>query len=160
MKRPQSPPPALPDPADDILDNPIDQQAASERQAAVLGSSGHTWAGKQLHPFSIRRESLYFRLKALHAHVPAAGVMHTTGVVLLDTMLILWLCSHESKDWQHLRGDGTKFMEVIEEWADENIQRHQQTDAVDLAMTILREGYSTQATPRPDNSASEESLGN
>ncbi len=161
MPRPKNPPSAPYDPADDILDNPIDQQAAIERQAAVLGSSGHTWAGRQLHPFSIRRESLYFRIRAIAAPLPLKVVIANPETFLQDAMIILWLCAHEPADWNPMRGSAEQLLEAVESWAEENIPRALQTDAVALATQIFREGDSTRALPQPsDRQEAEERLGN
>lgn len=146
---------------DDILDTTLETAAATDRQTAVLASAAHTWNGQALHPFSIRRESLYFRLRAANDPLPAPVLMRSPGALLIDAMIILWLCAHEPKDWQPLRGSNAALMEVIETWAEENIQRPQQTEAIDLALLILREGDATRAQAQPsDRPGNEDRLGN
>jgi hypothetical protein len=132
---------------DDLLDHQIEAQAAEERQSAVL--TQHAWNGRLLHPFSIRRETLYFRLRAVNDCLPLHVVRRHPEAFLSEAMIILWLCAHEPQDWQPLRGSNALMMAAIETWAEENIAREQQTQAVELALEILRLGDCTRAVPRP-----------
>lgn len=146
---------------DDILDTTLEAASATDRQTAVLASAAHTWNGQALHPFSIRRESLYFRLRASQMPLPIQTIMAHPESFLQDAMIILWLCAHEPKDWQPMKGSIDQLMDAVETWAEKNIQRLQQTDATLLAMQILREGDATRAQAQPsDRPGSEDRLGN
>ncbi len=154
---PPSPAPEAPQFEDDIVDHAIEQRAAEERQTAVLAQ--HTWHDLPLHPFTIRRETLYFRLRAANDALPLSVVRKHPEVFLQDAMIILWLCSHEPADWTPLRARTDLLLETIETWAEQHILRHQQTDATDLALRILREGDCTRAQPRPSERKGDD-LGN
>lgn len=158
---PASPPPQPLDQEprfdDDIVDHAIEVQAAEERQAAVLAQ--HAWNGRPLHPFTIRRETLYFRLRAANDALPLSVVRKHPEAFLQDAMIILWLCTHEPADWTPMRARNDLLLETIETWAEESIQRPQQTEAIDLALQILREGDTTRAVPRPSERKGDD-LGN
>lgn len=142
---------------DDIVDHAIELQAAEERQTAVLAQ--HAWNGRPLHPFTIRRETLYFRLRAANDALPLSVVRKHPEAFLQDAMIILWLCAHEPADWTPMRARNDLLLETIETWAEENIHRPQQTEAIDLALQILREGDTTRAVPRPSERKGDD-LGN
>jgi len=142
---------------DDLLDEQIEQVAAEQRQAAVLAQ--HTWNARPLHPFSIRRETLYFRLRAANDALPLSVVRRHPEAFLQDAMIILWLCAHEPADWTPMRARNDLLLETIETWAEESIRRAEQTDAIDLALQILREGDTTRAVPRPSDRKGDD-LGN
>lgn len=142
---------------DDIIDTQIDAAAAVERQDSVLAN--HQWNGSPLHPFSIRRETLYFRLRAVNDALPLHVVRRHPEAFLHEAMIILWLCFHEPAAWDQLRSDNSRLMNVIESWAEKNIKRPQQSQAIELALQILHEGDCTHAIPRPSDRQGDE-LGN
>lgn len=142
---------------DDLLDEQIERVAAEQRQSAVLAH--HTWHGQPLHPFSIRRETLYFRLRAANDSLPLGAMRKHPEAFLQDAMIILWLCAHEPADWTPMRARNDLLLETIETWAEDNIHRHEQTDAIELALKILREGDTTRAVPRPSDRKGDD-LGN
>ncbi len=73
---------------------------------------------------------------------------------------ILWFCSHEPKDWRHLRVSSIgAWLEIIDEWAEANVQANQQTFAVTLAYR-LRTDYLRMLTIAPPTSASGRDSGN
>lgn len=150
-----TPPPETFD--DDILDTQIEAAATAERQDATLAA--HTWNGTPLQPFSIRRETLYFRLRAVNDALPLHLVRRHPESFLHEAMIILWLCFHEPAAWAHLRSDNARMMDAVETWAEKNIARHQQSQAIELALQILREGDSTHAIPRPSDRQGDD-LGN
>lgn len=144
--------------ADDIIESNLESEAAEERQAAVLAA--HEWNGMPLHSFSIRRETLYFRLRAINDSLPLAAIMRHSEAFLHEAMIILWLCAHKPAAWRPHRARLDDLMDEIEEWAESNIQRHQQTEAIELALLILRQGDSTRAVPRPSDRGREDDSGN
>jgi hypothetical protein len=142
---------------DDIIGQQIADEAAAERQTAVLSS--HQWQGITLQPFSIRRETLYFRLRALNDSLPIHLVRKHPESFLQEALIILWLCLHTPDHWNALRGNAALLMEQIEQWADENIRRADQMPAIELALQILSSADSTQAISRPTHLQGED-LGN
>ena len=155
MKAPESTPDESFD--DDIIDAQIEAAAAVERQDAVLAS--HAWNCTPSQPFSIRRETLYFRLRAVNDALPIYVVRKHPEAFLHEAMIILWLCYHEPSAWEHLRSNNSLLINEVETWAEKNIRRNQQSQAIELALQILQEGDATHAIPRPSDRQGDE-LGN
>jgi len=142
---------------DDIVGQQLAEAAAAERQTAVLSS--HHWRGTTLHPFSIRRETLYFRLRALNDSLPIHLVRKHPESFLQEAIILLWLCLHTPEDWNPMRGNAALLMEQIEHWADTHLQRADQMAAIELALQILSSADSTRAITRPSDLQGED-LGN
>jgi len=142
---------------DDIVDQQFADAAAADRQTAVLSSQ--QWHGTPLQPFTIRRETLYFRLRALNDSLPIHLVRKHPESFLQEAIILLWLCLHTPEDWNPMRGNAALLMEQIESWADQHLTRADQMPAIELALQILSSADSTRAIPRPSDLQGED-LGN
>ena len=144
--------------ADDTTGPDIEAAAEAARQAAY--DATYTWLGRELFPWSIGREQLYFKLRAVSGTVPLALALQNAEAFLGDAMIVLYLCSHEPQAWRQLRSNLPLFLEAIEQWADTAIPRLQQSQAVDLAIQIVNDAKLTRAIPQPSGRESEAQLGN
>ena len=134
---------------DDVIDQQLADAAAAERQTAVLTT--HAWQGTPLQPFSIRRETLYFRLRTLNDSLPIHLVRKHPESFLQEAIILLWLCLHTPEDWNPMRGNAALLMEQIEQWADEHLTRADQMPAIEIALQILSTADSTRAISRPSD---------
>lgn len=148
--------------------------AAAEKQREDAFHAVHQWRGKTLLPFSISRESLFFRLRAADDAPTIAQVMQTPMAWLQDAIRILFLCSHEPEDFAHLRGNNSAFLKSIDQWAEgdnswksptengkrktENaspISRDEQVPVIKLTLRIFNESDSTRAEIAPSDNHSD-----
>lgn len=139
------------------------ENAQKEREAAF--EAEHTWSvwnGKAkafqpvlLHPYSSGREALFYKLRAADGSLPLARTLEQLTTFLSDAIKILWLCSHEPRDWRLLRGDTALFLEAIDAWADVNVPRSKHVEAVNLALQIFNEAGINQAVPEPSERAAD-----
>jgi hypothetical protein len=135
--------------SDDIADTQYETNAAEQREDVVTG--GLAWRGQPLKPWSIDREGLYFKLRVADGCLPMTQLRTHPEVFLSDAVKILYLCCHEPEEWHHLRTNHLAILRQSEAWAQANIPRNMQTEAIGLAMQILSQATITEAIPEPSS---------
>jgi hypothetical protein len=130
------------------------ERAAEERREQAFDAN-HEWHGTKLHAWTVGREQLYFRLRAVDAAVPLHVALQNPESFLGDAIKILYLCSHEPREWRDLLTDVRAFVEAINVWAEDHVKRDEQSDVIDLANRILTDADSTKAVLRPSGNVSE-----
>jgi hypothetical protein len=132
------------------------EAAAAQRRADAFDAV-YEWHGKELYPWTIGREQQYFKLRAADTAVPLHVALRHPETFLGDAIKVLYLMHHLPEEWRALRMDIAAFVEAIDAWSEENIPRHEQSEAIDLALRVVNESASTQAIPRPtDKKSSDE----
>jgi hypothetical protein len=73
-----------------------------------------------------------------------------------NAQIILWLASHLPKDWRAIAHDRDKFLEVVDDWIDENVSLHELNELALVTNKLLSDADSTRAVPRPKNTNPDE----
>lgn len=82
----------------DILTAEKDRTAAADR-ATAFNALPFQWRGKDLAPFAISRESFFHQHRAALQCPPHHELMGNFYSFQADTARLLWLLSHEPKEW-------------------------------------------------------------
>lgn len=163
------------DPADHLAEAAAEAAAETARKTAFL--SLHAWHGLPL-LWTVSRAGLYDFLRipapilsqptldAIRAAREAEGsaaqpalqdhanklfmdeIGGSTGHVRNAT-IILYLAAHQPKDWRALAHDRARMLEIIDEWADENIGTAELQDLAEVTNKLLSDSDSTRAISRP-----------
>jgi hypothetical protein len=137
--------------ADDDADLAHEQAALAERTTAY--DATFAWQGSPLQPYSITRESLYYLLRP---PTPLQTAMQRPETFLADALILLYLCSHTSDQWQSFRDDLPRFHREIETWADAHVPSSLGVEAIGLALKIINTAAKTKAIARPRDKESPE----
>lgn len=113
------------------------EDPAHETQRQAAFDSAFEWRGKELHPFSISRESLFHQLRLAIGAPVWDSCIEDTYAFTADAARILWLCAHTPKDWSLLRCSPAVHQNAIDEWTEANISPRETAAARLLAMDIL-----------------------
>lgn len=151
-------------------DLPDPDLAAHTKEREKAYTAVHQWNGQPLKPFSIGRESIFFELRAAAGAPRLAAVIQEPIAFLGDAMRILFLCSHDPENWDHLRGQPVAFLRAVEKWAEGDdtwqfaeeprtknqktappIPRSEQLHAVRVALSILNDSGTNRAEPAPSD---------
>lgn len=137
--------------ADDTADLALEDDALRQRSAAY--DAAFEWQGRPLQPYSITRESLYYLLRP---PTPLQTAMRRPETFLADALIVLYLCSHTSEQWQSFRDDLPRFHAAVEAWADAHVPSSLGVEAISLSLKIINAAASTRAVARPTGKESPE----
>lgn len=132
-------------PATVTVDEGAESQEEESHQAAFDAS--YQWRGKELHPWSIGRESLFYQFRNAVGASDMDAALVDIDAFLADALRILWLCSHLPSDFRRLRPHPTLMQEAVEEWAEKNVTKGQHSAATSLALQIFNDAGANIATP-------------
>lgn len=93
----------------------------------------------ELLPYLRSVEDLWHRL--CQGDIPLRNAVDDVDVWAGGAIKLLYLLSHQSFQYRHLRSQPDVFVEVIETWGNENVPREKTLDAVVLAMAIHNEAH-------------------
>lgn len=79
----------------------------------------------------------------------------STGHVRNAT-IILWLASHQPKDWRSLAHDRSRLLEIIDEWTDEHVSPGEVYQLAEVTNKLLSDADATRAISRPKNTNPDE----
>jgi hypothetical protein len=119
----------------------------------------YEWNGKPLHPFSIERESLFCEQRLAAGAPPIVKTSGDFNGFLADALRILFICSHKRENFRVLRRSPIEFQEAVDDWAEKNVQRGQQSEAISLGIRIYTDTFVTEHEPVPSGNKGDE-LGN
>lgn len=152
MKAKPKPKPADTGPSfTDIVEDSEAAEAAErrEREETFSGGDHATWHGRELRPFTISRETLFFCLRVHGGHPPLSMVVKRLEAFAADAMIILWLCDHDPEHWSPMRSDPAAMLADIDRWADEHVQPDEIGAARLLGLRILNRSRLNRAEPAP-----------
>ncbi len=132
-----------------VPEDPAVAAAAKSREDAY--AAVYQWNGVTLRPFSISRESIFYKLRAADDAPRLSQVLQNASAFLGDALRILYLCSHEPEAFEHLRSDSLAFLRAIERWADSNVTRDQATEATRIGLKIFNDSKVNLAEPAPSD---------
>lgn len=180
MKKPAHSPEQIPMPVEPESEADVKYAAEAEMERERIWNDDkcRQWNGEPLQPWSRERATLLARLVA--ADVPGgdlsdlplmrarladrqanapddAAVQALTLEQIVDVMVylpmaakLLYLASHQPRDWDHLRGERVGvFLREIETWADEAIPPGEEWKAVHTAVQTLTAHQKMMAMRRP-----------
>jgi hypothetical protein len=171
MKLPSSPELAesqlpSPPPKPKFTEDPADPAAERTREAAF--DATHTWAGKELLPFSSSRKSLFLQHRLAMGAPDLFRCMKDLDAFLADASRILFLCSYhptapitpDGDTWSRLRSDPYALQAVIDDWADAHIPAGSEAAATMTGYQIYSSSLANRHEPAPAPRASSDELGN
>lgn len=168
---------------DTHTDHQLEHEAENARKAAF--QSLLAWRGQPL-KWTPSRAGLYDFLRipapilqpetlkaikaAKDAPDDAAAQQHANDLFMRDTggagtghlrnaQLILWLASHQPKDWASIAHDRPGLLAKIDNWIDEHLTEDDLQSVVEITNALLTQADSTRAIPRP-RAADEDEAGN
>ncbi len=105
-----------------------------------------TWQEYELRPYLRSVEDLWHRLCEADVPLPFGDMMKNLDAFASCAVKLLYLLSHETWQYRQIRGDTARFLEVIEQWADECVPRTRTIDAVTLVLRIHNQAHNKDAT--------------
>ena len=91
------------------------------------------WEDYALEAFSLYRRQLWWRLLANMVPLPAQGYGRYSTATAFDGWAAIYLCSHQPAQFAHLISNPPLFVQVITEWAGQEIPEEMWTEATNLA---------------------------
>lgn len=76
---------------------------------------------------------------------------------LRNAQLILWLASHQPRDWASIAHDRPALLAKVDEWIDEHLTENDLHEVVNITNALLTQADATRAIPRPRPADDEES---
>lgn len=138
----------LPEAGAVVMDDAAFEEEERAREEAFHGEP--VWKGAVLQPFSIGRESFFYQQRAAVGAPPLEVLMVNENAFLADAIRILYLCSHEPKQYRHLRSRPAVLQERMEEWADAEIRTpEEQLEAVTVALRVFNGSHENEAESVP-----------
>lgn len=105
---------------------------------------GHAWNGKELEPFSLRRQVLFYAIKQAIPKQEIRGL----GDYMGEACILIYLCAHTPKQCDALCRDPNPFATVMD-WAEANIGNRKKMIAVQTALAIWEEANKEAVTVAP-----------
>lgn len=105
---------------------------------------GHQWDGKELEPFSLRRQVLFYAIKQAIPKKEIRGL----GDYIGEACILLYLCSHTPKQCDALCRDEDPFGTIMD-WAEQRIGNSRKLVAVHAALAIWEEANKEAVTVAP-----------
>ncbi|MDH4474900.1 MAG: hypothetical protein QE274_00375 [Verrucomicrobiaceae bacterium] len=132
---------------DDVEGLAIEAAAEVERKAAAFGVLA--WQGVALEEFSFSRELMYHTMTAVAGLAPMRVIAKGPQGFLAHAVFILWLCRTKGEALEAMRHDARGMVAAAESWGAVHIGSNLQTEAMDLAVDILRQAEKTRAVHAP-----------
>ncbi len=125
----------------------MEAAAEVERKAAAFGVLA--WQGAALEPFSFSRELMYHTMTAVAGLAPMRVIAKGPQGFLAHAVFILWLCRMKGEALEAMRHDARGMVAAAETWGAVHIGGDLQTEAMDLALDILKGKETTRAVHAP-----------
>lgn len=150
----------LPEAPPVVMDDAAFDEQEREREEAF--NSEPMWAGKLLQPFSISRSSYFYQQRFAVGAPPLESLLLDENTFLADAVRILFLCVHDPQHYRHLRSKPAEMQELVEAWADENINTPAlEIKAVTVALELFNAASANEAVSAPSGDPTAEAdLGN
>lgn len=107
---------------------------------------GHAWNGKELEPFSLRRQVLFYAIKQSLPKQEIRGM----GDFLGEASILLYLCAHGKKECDALCRDPNPHTTIFD-WADDNIGNRKKMMAIQVALAIWDESSKEAVVTKADD---------
>jgi hypothetical protein len=139
--------PGLPDakPVKVMLDEAPDK---GESREEIFSGSYH-WKGQDLLPYTPTKKGTWDRLCAVDVPLPMNEELRNAEVYAPQAYKLLYLLTHRTEDYAHLRAKPEAFLAEIERWVDANCTHADTLSAVLLALKIHNDQLKMIAVPKP-----------
>ncbi len=138
----------------------IDEAPEGEEEREEAFAGVYEWKGQELLPYTPTKRGMWERLCVLDVPMPANVELKHLEAYVPQALKLLYLLTHPTEDYAHLRPRPTAFLSEIDRWIDATCSHADMLPAVNLALKVHNAALKNVAVPSPSPTGKGGSSGN